>query len=49
MPFRVDKVGTKYKLYNLDKKQYTKKSFNTRESANNMKRTYMNYHKKRKK
>ena len=47
MPFRVDKVGDKYKLYNLDKKQYTKKTFNTRKAANNMKRTYMNYHKKK--
>jgi len=48
MPFKVVKVGTKYKLYNLDKKQYAKKTFNSREAANNMKRTYMSYDKRKK-
>ena len=33
MPYQIKKVGNKYKLYNLHKKQYVKVSFNTRESA----------------
>ena len=48
MPFKVVKVNDKYKLFNLDKKQYAKKTFNTREAANNMKRTYMSYDKRKK-
>jgi len=49
MPFRIDKVGDKYKLYNLDKKSYAKKSFNSRKAANNMKKNYMNYDRRKKK
>jgi len=49
MPFATRKVGNVYKLYNLDKKKYTKRSFKTREAANNTKRVYMNYDKKKKK
>jgi hypothetical protein len=49
MPFQVKKVKNGYRLYNLDKKQFTKKTFKTRESANNMKRNYMNYDKTKKK
>ena len=48
MPFKV--TGNKndgYRLYNLDKKTYAKRTFKTREAANNMKRTYMNYDKKK--
>ena len=48
MPFKV--TGNKndgYRLYNLDKKTYAKRTFKTRESANNMKRTYMSYDKKK--
>ena len=49
MPFKVTKVKDGYKLYNLDKKQYAKRTFKTRQAAYNMKRTYMNYDKKKKK
>ena len=48
MPFKV--TGNKkdgYRLYNLDKKTYAKRTFKTREAANNMKRTYMEYDKKK--
>tara|TARA_R110001592_G_scaffold9365_2_gene49854 strand:- start:617 stop:790 length:174 start_codon:yes stop_codon:yes gene_type:complete len=48
MPFKV--TGNKndgYRLYNLDKKTYAKRTFKTREAANNMKRTYMSYDKKK--
>ena len=47
MPFRIHKVDDKFKLYNLEKKQYTKRSFNTRQAANNMKKVYMSYDKKK--
>ena len=47
MPFKIVKENNKYRLYNLEKKQFTKKSFNTRQSALNMKKTYMNYDKKK--
>ena len=44
MPFRIDKKRNgKYKLYNLDKKRYAKREFNSRAAAQNMKKTYMNY------
>tara|TARA_Y100001937_G_C7114632_1_gene329505 strand:- start:1069 stop:1275 length:207 start_codon:yes stop_codon:yes gene_type:complete len=33
MPFRVDKDKDKFKLFNLTKKQYANKSFNSMESA----------------
>ncbi len=49
MPFKVVKVNDKYKLFNLDKKQYAKKTFNSREAANNMKRVYMSYDKRKRK
>ena len=45
MPFRVDKVKEGYKLYNLEKKQYAKRTFKTKASAINMRRTYMRYDK----
>lgn len=48
MPFKITGSKTKgYRLYNLDKKTYAKRTFKTREAANNMKRTYMNYDKKK--
>ena len=49
MPFRVDKTKDGYKLYNLDKKRYAKKTFKTRQSAVNMKNTYMKYDKRKNK
>ena len=33
MPFRIDKKGDKFKLFNLTKKEYVKKVFNSREGA----------------
>ena len=33
MPFRVDKTKDKFKLFNLTKKQYAKKEFNSIEGA----------------
>jgi hypothetical protein len=45
MPFKIVKEDNKYRLYNLEKQQFTKKSFNTRKAALNMKKTYMNYDK----
>lgn len=48
MPFRVDRVDDEYKLYNLETKQYTKRSFKSRQAANNMKKVYMSYDKKKK-
>ena len=49
MPFSVR--GNKndgYRLYNLDKKSFAKRTFKTREAAENMKKTYMKYDKKKK-
>jgi len=47
MPFTIKKQKDgKYKLYNLEKKRYTKKSFKTKQSALNMKKVYMKYDKK---
>ena len=33
MPFRIEKVGEKFKLFNLTKKEYAKKEFNSKEGA----------------
>lgn len=49
MPFVVRKQGNKYRLYNLQKKIYTKRDFNTRKSASNMKNVYQKYDVKNKK
>ena len=43
MPFKVVKTKDGYRLYNLDKKQYAKKTFKTRQAAINMKNNYMRY------
>jgi len=48
MPFVVRKQGNKYRLYNLEKKSFTKREFNTRKSASNMKSVYQKYDKKKK-
>tara|TARA_R100000963_G_C4643909_1_gene107682 strand:- start:580 stop:729 length:150 start_codon:yes stop_codon:yes gene_type:complete len=46
MPFRVDgNVKDGYRLFNLDKKTYAKRTFKTRKAATNMKRVWMNYDK----
>jgi hypothetical protein len=49
MPFRIDKTDKGYRLYNLEKKTYAKRTFKTRQAAVNMKKTYMNYDKTKKK
>ena len=33
MPFRIEKVGDKFKLFNIHKKIYVKKDFKSREGA----------------
>ena len=43
MPFRIDKIGAKYYLYNLHKKQYAKAKFNTFQSAVNQGKNYARY------
>ena len=48
MPFAIQKVGTGYKLYNLEKKSYAKRTFKTKTAAANTRRVYMNYDKKKK-
>ena len=48
MPFSVR--GNKkdgYRLYNLEKKTLAKRTFKTREAAENMRKTYMAYDKKK--
>jgi len=50
MPFSVR--GNKndgYRLYNLDKRTFAKRTFKTREAAENMKATYMKYDSRMKK
>ena len=49
MPFAIQKFGTVYKLYNLEKKRYAKRKFKTRQAASNTKKVYMNYDKRKKK
>ena len=46
MPFRIDKVKLGYRIYNLEKKQYTKPIFKKRTSAYNMKKVWENFDKK---
>ena len=43
MPWRIDKVATGYKLYNLSKKQYVNVVFKSRETAKAASRNYMRY------
>jgi len=48
MPFSIR--GNKkdgYRLYNLEKKTLAKRTFKTREAAENMRKTYMAYDKKK--
>lgn len=50
MPFRVelDKDTGKYRLFNKDKKTYTKRSFNSKASAEKMAEHYSTFGKKTK-
>ena len=45
MPFEIRKEGDKYKLYNLHKKIYVKKTFNSKETAISAGINYMKYRK----
>ena len=49
MPFTIR--GNKkdgYRLFNTDKKEFAKRTFKTREAAENMKKSYMKYDSKKK-
>ena len=45
MPFEVRKVGNLYGVYNLAKKQFTKKRFKTREAAQNIIKVWLKWDK----
>lgn len=45
MPYQVKKVGDKYRLYNLSKKVFVNKFFNSKESAISAGKNYMRYRK----
>ena len=45
MPYLVKKVGQKYRLWNLKKKEFVNKVFNTKESAISTGINYMKYRK----
>ena len=48
MPYRIDKVGDVYKLWNIDKKEYVKRFFKARASATNAGKQYIKFREKRK-
>lgn len=48
MPFRIDKKGEKYRLFNLTKKIYVKSEYNTKESAVNAGKNFIRYREKTK-
>lgn len=45
MPYQIKKVGKKFKLYNLSKKIFVNKEFNSKESAISAGKNYMRYRK----
>jgi len=45
MPYQIKKVGDKYKLWNLSKKEFVNKSFNSKETALRTGVNYMKYRK----
>ena len=45
MPYQVKKVGEKYQLWNIKKKEYIKKVFNSKESAISAGKNFMRYRK----
>ncbi len=47
MPYQVKKVGDKFKLYNLHKKQYVNVNYKTKESAINAGKNFMRYRKEK--
>ena len=48
MPYEIKKVGEKYRLWNISKKQYAKPTYNTRQSAKNAASNFMRYDKVKK-
>ena len=46
MPFRLEKGGDKFKLFNLTKKEYARKEFNSREGAIGFARNAIRYREK---
>lgn len=47
MPFRVDKKNDKFKLFNLTKKLYAKKEFNSLEASINFARNSIRFREKK--
>ena len=47
MPFQIKKIGKKYKLWNIKKKVYVKKEFNSKETAVSAGMNYMKYRKEK--
>ena len=48
MPYKITGSKTSgFRLYNTDKKEFAKRTFKTREAAENMKKTYMKNDKKK--
>ena len=47
MPYQIKKIGKKYKLYNLHKKEYVNKEFKSKESAIKAGMNYMRYRKEK--
>tara|TARA_B100000212_G_C27354019_1_gene524970 strand:- start:240 stop:425 length:186 start_codon:yes stop_codon:yes gene_type:complete len=47
MPYQIKKINGKYKLYNLKKKEFVNKTFNTKESAISAGKNYMRYRKEK--
>ena len=43
MPFRIDKVKSGFRIYNLEKKKYTKPTFKTKQKATNMEKVWENF------
>ena len=48
MPYKIVKQGEKYRLYNLQKKTFAKKNFNSHVAASNTRNVYMRYDKVKK-
>ena len=47
MPFKIKKVEEKYRIYNLEKKRFTRGSYKTRASARKVMKNYENYDKRK--
>jgi|TARA_R110002020_G_scaffold153222_2_gene332590 hypothetical protein len=47
MPYQIKKVGDKYKLYNLHKKEYVNKEYKSKQSAINSGMNFMRYRKEK--